>query len=72
MTFDEYINHPDCQDSKKIEGFTIGKRGKKIFWYFYPTVRGYYRIVSIDNDGFLTEVRSIISQTEVQIVYKKE
>ena len=40
-------------DPQEYKGFTIGERGKVMFWYFCPTPNGYYKIYPQDENGNL-------------------
>lgn len=37
----------------RAKGFTIGKRGKTMFWFIDPTPNGFYRCYPQDSEGNL-------------------
>lgn len=43
----------------QYRGFTVGDRGKQMFWHYLPTSNGYYRIYPQHENGQLGRPRYV-------------
>jgi len=58
------------REGESARGFTIGSRGKTVFWYIVPTPNGYYKCYPQDEQGQLYAPRYYVPETKITIHYK--
>jgi hypothetical protein len=58
------------REGEPARGFTIGKRGKTIFWYIIPTPNGCYKCYPTDERGNIYTPRYYDPRTKITIHYQ--
>jgi hypothetical protein len=66
MTLNDYTEQ-GFQDQRGVKGFSIGEKGKIIFWYYDPTKNVYYRIFVVDKDDYLICRRYVVGEIEIKV-----
>lgn len=66
---DKDVLYSPMGQPQKHEGFTIGKKGKQMFWHVDPTRNGYYRIYPQFENGELGRPRYVDANKTNVIVH---
>jgi uncharacterized protein YcbX len=69
---DQDILDHSIQGKGKTDGFSIGKRGKAMFWMYDPTPNGYYKLYQQNEEGEILGVRYVDADKTIVTVWKNQ